>query len=1147
VSPEFLAIRHVEGSSPPSFLLARGGGKELPAVAISSPYEFSVEGRAGSNLMIELRWYLEKFLDYPFYPETLRAEHCLDALESWGKGAFETLFDRGEAGSWLRNAKGLQIRSDDPAILSWPWEALFDPLAGAYVGQQHRMERQLNKLLDLAVLPELPQDRVNILMVVARPFEQDVSYRTVARPLVELIESRGLPAHVDILRPPTFDQLRTHLKEHPGYYHVLHFDGHGAHGSNGGSGGSLQYRAEQGHLVFETDAGKPDPKSASDLSTLLRQYAVPAVVLNACQSASLNDKTEDAFATVATALLRSGMRSVVAMAYSLYVSGAQVFLPAFYGRLFETGRVDDAVLAGREQMLSQKMRMSPRGPCELQDWLLPVLYQQEPIAFSFASQAKVEKAESRLPQSLRPQPGEAEVIGRDGPILEMERALHLTVPAILVQGLGGVGKTTLAREFLRWLDQTGGLDGALWFDFRDINSAEYVLDHTGEFFYGENFRLAPKADKPQLLHQALRQVRVLAVWDNFESATQKLSGGDRNELGRLLDAFHATKSKVIITSRSTEDWLSPSRRLKLPLHGLQSEERWQYCESILRNLGLNVDREDPALSKLINMLGGHPLAMRVVVSKLENASAEKLIAALHSNIAELKLNEQEDEGKLFGTLRFVEQDLPEELCPLLELVALHESYLDADYLEAMAQRVKGSWHRAQIDRLMQLLGTAGLAGDIGSATYRLHPLLTSYLRSQLIPTEPFRKAFAEIMAAVADPLAQRELHEQRIPFLLHGANLAAALEIAEESKLEVHAAALTQALAFFAQKSRNFLEALRLFQRLLDQQEQRSNLEGQAGACHQLGRVAEEQRDFESALKWYVKSLKLEEQRGNLHGAAITYHQLGIVAQEQRDFESARDWYVKSLEIEEQQGKLTGVAMTYHQLGIVAQEQRDFESAHDWYVKSLEVTEQQGTLHLSAGTYHQLGTIAQEQRDFGVARDWYLKSLEVTEQQGNLHGAAKTYHQLGMVAQEQRDFESAREWYLKSLKIEEQQGSLHGAAITYHQLGMVAQEQRDFESAREWYLNSLKIKEQQGTLYGAAITKAQLGILAGLENKMKASVELFIEARVGFLKANDQFSADKILRNLQISHSRSSPEDQKLIEAICQDVGLVLFPSETSS
>ena len=94
--------------------------------------------------------------------------------------------------------------------------------------------------------------------------------------------------------------------------------------------------------MFEDEQGRPDPQSAKVLSELLRNCSVPVVVLDACQSAMVDERADDAFASVAAGLLRSGVRSVVAMAYSLYVSGAQQFLPAFYRRLFESGSVADA-------------------------------------------------------------------------------------------------------------------------------------------------------------------------------------------------------------------------------------------------------------------------------------------------------------------------------------------------------------------------------------------------------------------------------------------------------------------------------------------------------------------------------------------------------------------------------------------------------------------------------------------------------------------------------------------------------------------------------------------------------------------------------------------------------------------------------------
>jgi hypothetical protein len=229
-----LAIEHAEGSSPPAFTLTRPeDGKSLTPVAIGSPYEFPVEGRPNSPLMRELRWYLEQFLDYPFHPETDHAEHVLDALRAWGTQAFNALFDRRDAGDWLGHSSILQVRADDPHVLSWPWEALYDPQAGAYLAHQRRLERRLNQLPDPQPAADLPNERANILLVVCRPYEHDVRYRSIARPLIELIQSKNLPAHVDVLRPPTFDQLRDRLRQHPGYYHVLHFDGHGAYAPSG--------------------------------------------------------------------------------------------------------------------------------------------------------------------------------------------------------------------------------------------------------------------------------------------------------------------------------------------------------------------------------------------------------------------------------------------------------------------------------------------------------------------------------------------------------------------------------------------------------------------------------------------------------------------------------------------------------------------------------------------------------------------------------------------------------------------------------------------------------------------------------------------------------------------------------------------------
>ena len=168
----------------------------------------------------------------------------------------------------------------------------------------------------------------------------------------------------------------------------------------------------------------------------------------------------------------------------------------------------------------------------------------------------------------------------------------------------------------------------------------------------------------------------------------------------------------------------------------------EFCDLVLGELGLKIKRDDPEIVKLMSRLAGHPLAMRAVLPRLEEMSAAKVAEALRTSIAELGLNEEEEGSRLFGTLRFVEGGLSENLQPLLSLLGLHEGYADAYYMEVMAKQVHPDWTRSRIDALLAALGSAGLVRDIGNALYEMHPLLTSYLRSRGTASEACRKTSA---------------------------------------------------------------------------------------------------------------------------------------------------------------------------------------------------------------------------------------------------------------------------------------------------------------------------------------------------------------------------------------------------------------------
>src|SRR5262249_20792986 len=110
--------------------------------------------------------------------------------------------------------------------------------------------------------------------------------------------------------------------------HVLHFDGHGHFEQTSAEHGDPCMDGGTGTLAFENDEGALDEIKAPDLAEVLQHSGVRLAVLNACQSAKGGG--DDAFGSVAAALIRSGVDAVVAMSAKVLVGAAARYVEAFY-------------------------------------------------------------------------------------------------------------------------------------------------------------------------------------------------------------------------------------------------------------------------------------------------------------------------------------------------------------------------------------------------------------------------------------------------------------------------------------------------------------------------------------------------------------------------------------------------------------------------------------------------------------------------------------------------------------------------------------------------------------------------------------------------------------------------------------------------
>ena len=370
-----LVINHVGDTIQLSWQRGPVNPRFAPSVTFNQPFD--------EQALTDLRWYLEEYLAFPYgiFPD--KAQNIIEPkLQEWGQQLFELVFRSNEKAREFFQAATMErlefceiaIYSEDPVVLNLPWELLYSPdyqfLAPSLAG----MYRSLSNFAVRGEMPAMPQDKLNILLVIARPYERDVGFQTIARPMLEALQPIRQQVNLKVLRPPSFEQLERELNAQKGFYHIVHFDGHGDFDSKS-QGFQHSFGSKgQGVLTFEKADGTPDIVTAAQIAQSLNDCNVPIFVLNACKSAQ---EGGGSFSSVATRLVSLGAKGVVAMAYSVYAEGAKHFIGRLYQDLVNGASLDVAVASGRREMLNKRERPSVKGNLPLADWMVPVLYQQE--------------------------------------------------------------------------------------------------------------------------------------------------------------------------------------------------------------------------------------------------------------------------------------------------------------------------------------------------------------------------------------------------------------------------------------------------------------------------------------------------------------------------------------------------------------------------------------------------------------------------------------------------------------------------------------------------------------------------------------------------------------------------------------------------
>lgn len=1067
----------------------------------------------------ELSWYLERYYLWPTGVFKERAKKVELLLPQWGGLLYHAVFDHPSVKEvlaawekpnqkaerrftvfvdeqWIAEAddeteeKTKKIKEAKEAatlLLTLPWELLHHDRAYFFQGAKPvQVRRRLphRQRLDTMTV-EAP---IRILLVSPRPEDEAAGYidhRISALPLVEALESLGDLVQMKVLSPPTFpafEQELTAALEAGTPYHVVHFDGHGVFSKELGLGG----------LCFEDpkDSQKLEKRRSKivyteELAAVLHHHRIPLVFLEACQSAQSKD---DPTASVAAALLDRGVASVVAMSHSVLIETAKRFVTSFYRELVKGSRVGKAMLAGQRTLKADTFRIKifGAGRLDMQDWFVPVLYQEKEDLQLLTRVPSVQIQETgKKAWQMRlgdlPKEPDHHFVGRSRELLTLERLLGQVSYAVIC-GQGGEGKTTLAAELARWLVRTRRFDRAAFVSVENVYDVRTVVDRIGRQMVG-NYSVA-QYDIEDLLDKALhpieqqiRQYRTLIVLDNMESILMSGGGGeiDRFEPKELKRFFHLCQKLLDISGTallftSREPLPEPYHVIarKVTLSRLHQEDAIQLVHQAMRVAGLEPKEDDtrlaqPEVEALVESVNCHARSLVLLAPYIGEFGVRSTTENLGRLMAELhKKYPNERERSLFASLELSLRRMPQKMRDKIKPLGLFQG---GGHIVNIGEVLELNKEESAllVGQLLQL----GLAEAMPYGFFRFHPALCPYLLEELGENQDRQAAafarWAKSMKQLSDFLYRQLFEDAQMALKL------TTLELPNLVRLLEHIRAhedpdVTVRLAQILEKFLTHLGRNQLVARVAALREKEAQalpdwnhtrfiafqmqIEGLLGRGNFPGALQEARALLEKCIhggEWVYPDAPYD--------TAVAYFLLGRVLYLGGD---ARDALPPTEEAQQRFQDLADQVdkVSARMASAVLIQKGDcllflgrLQEAAKAYEKGIEQAEKLECLRNAAVGKAQLGTVRMYQKRYGDALNAYEETLKIFIGLGEPSSVATTWHQLGMVHQEAGQFKKAEQAYRKALAIDVQQHNPAGEASTLAQLGLLYEKMNRLEDA----------------------------------------------------------------------------------------------------
>jgi predicted ATPase/DNA-binding SARP family transcriptional activator len=726
--------------------------------------------------------------------------------------------------------------------------------------------------------------------------------------------------------------------------------------------------------------------------------------------------------------------------------------------------------------------------------------------------APAPKVQGYLPHPL------TDLVGREDERMEVILRLRRS-RLVTLTGLGGIGKTRLAREVAGEVVAEYS-DGVWLVALEALSEGRLVVQQIASV-------LGLKEEPGRmLLHSVtehLRTRRILLVLDNCEhllKASAQAVADLLRECGEL--RILATSREALgITGEAA--WSVPALAVPdtehLPegratlLRVLMSYESVQLfverAQGVQKSFVLNESNARP-VAQVCRQLEGMPLAIELAAARVKAMTVERIASRLDDYL-----------GLLTGgspTMQRRQQTLRATLDWSYDLLTKPE--------RSLLRRLSvftGGW---------TLEAAEGVCDGEGIDTSQILNLLTSLVDKSLIVFEErerdgggryrmlemVRKYAAESLQASAETGQVRSKHRDYF------------LALAEEVETQLKGAAQGAGLARLEREHENLREALewcriekdgapaglrlagalgrfwevrgypaegrRYLLEALAREASAERTPERARALNRAGVLAWRQGDYPAAMALHEQSLAIQRELGDKRGIVLALHELGNVVHLQGDYLAARMLHEESLAISRELEDSQGIADSLDYLGNVSREQGDYETARVFYAESLAISRELKNRGGIAWLLNQMGSVSREQGDYETARAYFEESLAISRELGDKWGIAWSLNRLGNVAREQSDYLVARMLHQESLTISRELGDRRGIAWALCSLGNVDNDQGNSGSARSLYKESLSIHGKLGDRRGVTESLEGMAAVMMAQSETQQAVRLWGAAHV---------------------------------------------------